>query len=91
MSLALIARLALRSLRGGFRGFGIFFACIALGVATVSGVGSLASRLDLAVEHHHAVSRVDVNGAAAHALGRQERQLGAGGQQRVGGRGERDS
>ena len=45
MSLALIARLALRSLRGGFRGFGIFFACIALGVATVSGVGSLASAI----------------------------------------------
>lgn len=45
MSFALIARLALRSLRGGFKGFGIFFACIALGVAAVAGVGSLANAI----------------------------------------------
>ena len=38
----LFLRLAARGLRGGVRGFGIFFACIALGVATVAGVGSLA-------------------------------------------------
>ena len=36
----LIIRLALRDLRGGLSGFGIFLACIALGVAAISGVGA---------------------------------------------------
>ena len=35
-------RLARRELRGGTRGFRIFLACIVLGVAAISGVGSLA-------------------------------------------------
>jgi len=35
-------RLALRELRGGLRGFYVFVACIALGVAAIAGVGSLA-------------------------------------------------
>jgi putative ABC transport system permease protein len=38
-------RLALRELRGGFRGFYVFIACIALGVAAIAGVGSLAGSL----------------------------------------------
>lgn len=38
----LALRFAFRELRGGVRGFGIFLACIALGVATISGVGSVA-------------------------------------------------
>ena len=37
--LGLAARLALRELRGGLAGFRIFIACIALGVATIGGVG----------------------------------------------------
>ena len=41
----LILRLALRDLRGGLRGFGIFLACIALGVAAITGVGSLSRAL----------------------------------------------
>lgn len=38
-------RLARRELRGGTRGFRIFLACIVLGVAAISGVGSLAEAL----------------------------------------------
>jgi putative ABC transport system permease protein len=35
----------LRELRGGLRGFGIFIACIALGVMAIAGVGSFAQSL----------------------------------------------
>jgi putative ABC transport system permease protein len=35
-------RFAMREIRGGLRGFGIFIACIALGVAAIAGVGSVA-------------------------------------------------
>ncbi len=38
-------RLGLRELRGGLRGFGIFLACIALGVTAIAGVGSFARGL----------------------------------------------
>jgi putative ABC transport system permease protein len=38
----LALRLALRELRGGFKGFRVFLACLALGVAAIAGVGSLA-------------------------------------------------
>jgi putative ABC transport system permease protein len=38
-------RFALRELRGGLRGFYVFIACIALGVMTISGVGSVAASL----------------------------------------------
>ena len=41
----LIIRLALRDLRGGLSGFGIFLACIALGVAAITGVGSVSRSL----------------------------------------------
>ncbi len=41
----LILRLALRELRGGLRGFGIFLACIALGVAAIASVSSLSRAL----------------------------------------------
>ncbi len=41
----LVLRLALRELRGGLRGFGIFLACIALGVAAIAGVSSLSRSL----------------------------------------------
>lgn len=39
MSLALAARVAQRELRGGLRGFAVFLACLALGVAAIAGVG----------------------------------------------------
>jgi putative ABC transport system permease protein len=38
-------RLALRELRGGFRGFYVFIACIALGVMAIAGVGSVSASL----------------------------------------------
>jgi len=38
-------RFAWRDLRGGVRGFAVFVACIALGVAAISGVGSVAANL----------------------------------------------
>jgi putative ABC transport system permease protein len=44
-SLPLVLRLALRELRGGLKGFGIFLACIALGVAAIAGVSSLSRSL----------------------------------------------
>ena len=46
---AQMARLALRfawrDLRGGVRGFGVFIACIALGVMAIAGVNSVAASL----------------------------------------------
>src|SRR2546430_16471999 len=36
---------ALREMRGGLRGFAVFIACIALGVAAIAGVGSFARSL----------------------------------------------
>lgn len=44
-SLSLAIRLARRELRGGLRGFRIFFACLALGVAAIAGVGSVSTAL----------------------------------------------
>jgi len=44
-TLALAWRLAGRELRGGLKGFRIFLACLALGVATIAGIGSIAEAL----------------------------------------------
>src|SRR5919112_5648856 len=44
-SLPLPLRFALRELRGGLRGFGIFLACIGLGVAAIAGVSSISRSL----------------------------------------------
>lgn len=41
----LVLRLALRDLRAGLGGFAVFVACIALGVAAIAGIGSLAGAL----------------------------------------------
>ena len=43
--IAVSLRLAFRNLRSGLRGFGVFLACIALGVAAIAGVGSVARSL----------------------------------------------
>ena len=45
LALPLVLRLALRELRGGLHGFGIFLACIALGVAAIAGVSSISRSL----------------------------------------------
>jgi putative ABC transport system permease protein len=42
----LALRFAWRELRGGVRGFGVFIACIALGVMAIAGVGSVAASLN---------------------------------------------
>lgn len=47
--LRLACRLARRELRTGMRGFGVFLACLALGVAAVAGVRSLAAGQGAAV------------------------------------------
>ncbi len=44
-SFSLAARFALRELRGGLKGFYIFIACIALGVAAIAGVTSVSRAL----------------------------------------------
>ena len=44
-ALLLTLRLAVRELRGGVRGFGVFLACIALGVGAIAGIGSSADSL----------------------------------------------
>ncbi|MHC0053474.1 ABC transporter permease [Actibacterium sp. D379-3] len=41
MSLPIAARIARRELRGGLRGFRVFLACLALGVAAIAAVGSV--------------------------------------------------
>jgi putative ABC transport system permease protein len=41
----LALRFAWREIRGGLRGFGVFIACIALGVLAIAGVGSVAASL----------------------------------------------
>jgi putative ABC transport system permease protein len=43
---ALILRLALRETRGGLKGFTVFLSCLALGVAAMTLVGSLAASLE---------------------------------------------
>jgi len=40
-----VFRFAWRELRGGLRGFGVFIACIVLGVLAIAGVGSVAASL----------------------------------------------
>ena len=46
MSLAVAARLARRELRGGLRGFRIFLACLALGVAAIAAVGTVRASIE---------------------------------------------
>ncbi len=48
--LALALRLARREMRGGLRGFRVFLACLALGVATIAAVGSLGSAVKAGLE-----------------------------------------
>lgn len=46
MSLATAARLARREIRGGLRGFTVFLACLALGVATIAAIGSVRAAIE---------------------------------------------
>ncbi len=44
-TMPLAIRLALREMRGGLRGFYVFVACMALGVAVITGVGALGDAM----------------------------------------------
>jgi len=55
MSLPVAARLARRELRGGLRGFRIFLACLALGVAAIAGVGSVRSAIEAGLSAQGAI------------------------------------
>ena len=46
MKLSLALRLALREMRGGLKGFRVFLACLALGVAAVAAVGSVRAAIE---------------------------------------------
>jgi putative ABC transport system permease protein len=61
----LAVRFAWRDLRGGLRGFGVFIACVALGVMTIAGVGSLAESLNDGIAK---AGRVILGGDIAFAL-----------------------
>lgn len=55
MSLALAARLARRELRGGLKGFRVFLACLALGVAAIAAVGMVRSAIEAGLTQQGAV------------------------------------
>jgi len=46
MNVLLALKLARRELRGGLKGFRVFLACLAVGVAVIAGVGSLGRAID---------------------------------------------
>ena len=54
MSLAIASRFARRELRGGLRGFRIFLACLALGVAAIAAVGSVRASIQTGLEREGA-------------------------------------
>ena len=60
-----ILRLATRELRGGINGFAVFLLCLALGVASIAGVGSLARGLTEGLSRE---GRTILGGDAAFAL-----------------------
>jgi len=66
---ALALRFAWRELRGGLRGFGVFVACIALGVMAIAGVGSVAKSLS---EGLSIAGRVILGGDLAFSLVQRE-------------------
>ncbi len=54
MSLAVAARFAGRELRGGLRGFRIFLACLALGVAAIAAVGTVRAGIQAGLDREGA-------------------------------------
>ena len=54
MSLAHASRLARREMRGGLRGFRLFLACLALGVAAIAAVGSVRAAIDAGLKREGA-------------------------------------
>lgn len=64
-SAGVVLRLALRELRGGVQGFAVFLLCLALGVAAIAGVGSLARGLTEGLQRE---GRSILGGDAAFSL-----------------------
>jgi len=61
-TLPLALRIAQREFRGGLKGFGIFLACIALGVMAITGVGSLSRSLsDGLAQQGHVILGGDIS------------------------------
>lgn len=50
MSLKIASRIAWREMRGGLRGFRVFLACLALGVAAIAAVGTVRSGIEAGLE-----------------------------------------
>lgn len=50
MNLEIAFRFALRELRGGLRGFRVFLACLALGVAAIAAVGTVRAGIEAGLE-----------------------------------------
>lgn len=55
MSLSVAARIARRELRGGLRGFRVFLACLALGVAAIAAVGLVRAAIEAGLRDQGAV------------------------------------
>lgn len=55
MSLALASKFARRELRGGLRGFYVFLACLALGVAAIAAVGTVRAGIQAGLKDQGAV------------------------------------
>ncbi|MDQ2065958.1 FtsX-like permease family protein [Xinfangfangia sp. CPCC 101601] len=53
--LSLASRIAARELRGGIKGFRVFIACLALGVAAIAGVGTLRAGIQSGLAEQGAV------------------------------------
>ena len=54
MSLAIASRFARRELRGGLRGFRVFLACLALGVAAIAAVGTVRAGIQAGLDREGA-------------------------------------
>ncbi|GAA0291990.1 ABC transporter permease [Rhodovulum strictum] len=55
MSVAVAVRIARRELRGGLRGFYVFLACLALGVAAIAAVGSIRESIEAGLKREGAL------------------------------------
>ncbi len=55
MNVALAFRIARRELRGGLRGFRVFLACLALGVAAIAAVGTVRASIEAGLREQGAV------------------------------------
>ena len=62
MSLRLAARIARRELRGGVKGFSVFLACLALGVAAIAAVGTVRNSIEAGLARKNSLVKILGNG-----------------------------